>query len=221
VVVFSFLHVNRSEMRTGLLLSLAAGLVAGTEIQMKIPIAGTRCLGEELQAHDLLVVRAEAVVNKDLQFTLVIKTGTQGGSAYGTGGTNVFKEERKSVISHAFTSSVAGPHWVCITNADAYKELDVMLSMKSGVQAKDYSQIAKKDHLEPAQVSIRKIEDLLQEYRSNLFYQRRRDERMRETIDSTSDRALTFCILNVCLIVAMGLVQAYFFRRFFRSKKII
>jgi hypothetical protein len=208
-------------MKLAWFLGFAAGVVSGTEIQLKIPIAGTRCLGEELQAHDLLVVKAEAVIDKEQQFTLVIKTATQGGSAYGAGGNVVFKEEKKSAVSHAFTSTTAGPHWVCITNTDGYKELDVMLSMRSGVQAKDYSQIAKKDHLEPTQVSLRRIEDLLKEYRSNLFYQRRRDERMRETIDSTADRALVFCILNVCLIVGVGIAQAFFFRRFFRSKKII
>jgi hypothetical protein len=202
-------------------LLLLGSLVQATEIQLKIPIAGTRCLGEELQAHDLLVVKAEAAVNKESTFTLVIKTTNQGGSAYGSGGNVVFKEEMKSSVQHAFTSSAAGPHWVCVTNTDSYKDLDVLLSIRSGVQAKDYTKIAQKEHLEPAQVSIRKINDLLREYRVNLMYQRRRDERMRETIDSTADRALAFCIFNVALIVAMGLAQAYFFRRFFRSKKII
>jgi hypothetical protein len=208
-------------MKGGLLLAVAAAIVDGTEIQLKIPIAGTRCLGEELQAHDLLVVKADSVVNKDQLFTLVIKTTTQGGSAYGAGGTVVYKEEKKSSVAHAFTSSTAGPHWVCVTNTDSYKDLDIMVSIRSGVQAKDYTKIAQKEHLEPAELSIRKIDDLLREYRVNLMYQRRRDERMRETIDSTADRALAFCILNVCLIVAMGVAQAYFFRRFFRSKKII
>jgi hypothetical protein len=206
-----------------LFLLLLVGLVSihATEIQLKIPIAGTRCLGEELQAHDLLVVKAEAVVNKDSLFTLLIKTTNSGTSAYGSQGNVLFKEEKKSSIAHALTSTVSGPHWVCVTNSDSYKDLDVMLSIRSGVQAKDYTKIAQKEHLEPAQLTIRKIEDLLREYRVNLMYQRRRDERMRDTIDSTSDRALAFCVINVGLIVAMGLIQAYFFRRFFRSKKII
>jgi hypothetical protein len=96
-----------------------------------------------------------------------------------------------------------------------------MMTMKSGVAAKDYSKIAKKEHLEPAQIAMRRIDDLLTEYRGNLFYQRRREERMRETVDSTSDRALAFCLFNGALIIAVGFVQAYYFRKFFRSKKII
>lgn len=210
-------------MRTAVLVLLGSLVQqsAGTEIQLKIPIAGTRCLGEELQANDLLVVKADSVTNKDHTFTLVIKTTNQGGSAYGTGGNVVYKEEKKSSYQHAFTSAAAGSHWVCVTNTDAQRDLDVLLSIRSGVQAKDYTKIAQKEHLEPAQVSIRKINDLLREYRVNLMYQRRRDERMRETIDSTADGAFAFCVINVALIVAMGLVQAYFFRRFFRSKKII
>ena len=87
--------------------------------------------------------------------------------------------------------------------------MTVQLSIKSGVAAKDYSQIAKKDHLEPAQVMIRRIEDLLHEYRSNLFYQKRREERIRETIDATADRALLFCVINGVIIAGIGLFQAF------------
>ena len=196
-----------------------AGLVRATEVQFPIAASGTRCFGEELQAHDLMVVKAESVVDKTMKFSVVVKAALHGPDS--TPSQTIHREEGRVAFSHAFTSTTPGAHWVCITNEDGWKEMNVQLSIKSGVQAKDYSQIAKKDHLEPAQLSIRMIQDTLHEYRSNLFYQRRREERMRETIDSTASRALTFCILNVLLIAGVGLCQAYFFRRFFRSKKII
>ena len=198
---------------------------SGTEIQLTIAAAGTRCFGEELGVHDLLVVKASSVKDPSMLFSLIIKTTLKENAgntaAYAGTGTVVYKEERKSQVSHAFTSTTSGPHWVCLTNVDSYREMTVQLSMKSGVAAKDYSQIAKKDHLEPTQVAMRRIEDLLHEYRSNLFYQRRREERMRETIDATADRALWFCVINGLIITGIGLFQAFFFRRFFKSKKII
>jgi hypothetical protein len=197
----------------------------GTEVQFPIAAAGTRCFGEELSAHDLLVVKASTVREEGMVFNLVIKTALKenegSAAAVASAGTVVYKEEKKSQVSHAFTSTTSGPHWVCLTNVDSYRELTVKLSMKSGVAAKDYSQIAKKDHLEPTQVAMRRIEDLIHEYKSNLFYQRRRDERMRETIDSTADRALIFCVVNSVIIAAMGTLQTILLRRFFKSKKII
>lgn len=199
-------------------------IVSATDFQVKIPTAGTRCFGEELQAHDLLVVRAESVINKDMNFTMIIKNSLKEGSSQydvSGGGREVYREEKKNSVSHAFTATLAGPHWVCISNLDSYKDLDILVTMKSGVAAKDYSKIAKKEHLEPAQIAMRRIDDMLNEYRGNLFYQRRREERMRETVDSTADRALAFCLFNGTLIVVVGLLQAYYFRRFFRSKKII
>ena len=222
-------------MRFCLLALLSAA--AATEIQIKIPAAGTRCFGEELQAHDLLVVKVNSIsptppagvppppggVTKPT-FNLVIKMAIKEGSGSShasSAGNVVYKEDKQSSVSHAFTSTAAGPHWVCITNLESYMDMDVMLNMKSGVYAKDYGQIAKKYHLEPAQVAVRRMSDLLNEYRSNLFYQRSREQRMRETVDSTADRALVFCILNTLMIVGVGLFQAYFFRKFFRSKKII
>ena len=204
-----------------ILKAIIFGGVVATEIQLQITPAGTRCFGEELQSHDLMVVKAESLIGPTMPFNVVVKTGGRSGSDSTDAKIVLFKDDLKTTFSHAFTSTTAGAHWVCITNMDGYKEMELQLSIKSGVQAKDYSQIAKKDHLEPAQLTMRKIEDILQEYRSNLFYQRRREERMRETIDSTADRALVFCILNVALITGVGIAQAYFFRRFFRSKKII
>jgi hypothetical protein len=206
------------------------GVAVATEIQVGLPAAGTRCFGEELQAHDLLVVKADTVRNTDIPadqqpvFNMVIKTSVKqgaGNNQASSSGSVVYKEEKQTSVSHAFTSTIPGPHWVCLTNLDTYKEMNVMLSMKSGVQAKDYGQIAKRDHLEPAQVAVKRMEDLLNQYKSNLFYQRKREESMRETVDNTADRALMFCVLNVALIVSVGLVQSYYFRRFFRSKKII
>ena len=210
--------------RQNLLFLVAVTIVSATDFQVKIPTAGTRCFGEELQAHDLLVVRAESVINKDINFTMIIKNSVNEGSHkydVSGGGREVYREEKKNSVSHAFTATLAGPHWVCISNLDASKDLDILVTMKSGVAAKDYSKIAKKEHLEPSQVAMRRIDDMLNEYRGNLFYQRRREERMRETVDSTADRALAFCLFNGALIVVVGLLQAYYFRRFFRSKKII
>jgi hypothetical protein len=197
----------------------------GTEIQLTIAAAGTRCFGEELAVHDLLVVKASSIKDPSMLFSLIIKASLKeaaGSTAAASGtGTVVYKEERKSQVSHAFTSSTSGPHWVCITNVDSYRDLVVQLSLKSGVAAKDYSQIAKKDHLEPTQVTIRRIEDLLHEYRSNLFYQRRREERMHQTLDATADRAFLLMIVNSAIILGVGIFQVFFFRRFFKSKKII
>ena len=214
-----------SIIRLFAVLVLSAAMSQATEIQLTIAAAGTRCFGEELGMHDLLVVKASSIKDPSMLFSMIIKTSIKDGAgntaAYSGTGTVVYREERKSQVSHAFTSTHSGAHWVCITNLDSYRDLIVQLSMKSGVAAKDYSQIAKKDHLEPTQITMRRIEDLLHEYRSNLFYQRRREERMRETIDATADRALLFCIVNACIITGIGLFQAYFFRRFFKSKKII
>ena len=63
--------VHLSTLVAGAILAVVA---EATEIQIKLPAAGTRCFGEELQAHDLLIVKASSAVDKDLPFTLVIKT---------------------------------------------------------------------------------------------------------------------------------------------------
>ena len=117
-----------------------------------------------------------------------------------------------------------------------------------GPEAKDYSQIAKKEHLEDSKVTLRKVADSLNNYHSNVLYIRAREERMRKTNDSTASRAsqlqfcgwfwaqvIFFCLFNVVLMllgdlrgdvfmacrIGVGGWQMLYFKRFFRSKKII
>merc|ERR1719215_357485 len=132
----------------------------------------------------------------------------------------IFSEHDREKIKTAFTTSEPGPHWVCIQNDDA-QATEVLLTILAGPEAKDYSQIAKKEHLEEGQITLRRIEESLRNYHSNVLYIRAREQRMRQTNDSTAFRVIGFCLFNVVLMIGVGGWQMLYFKRFFRSKKII
>merc|ERR1740138_539461 len=132
----------------------------------------------------------------------------------------VFSDHEKEKVKTAFTTNEAGPHWMCIQN-DAEDATEVKMKVLQGPQAKDYSNIAKKEHLEDTQVALRRIEESLRNYHNNVLYIRAREERMRQTNDSTAFRVIGFCLFNVVLMITVGGWQMLYFKRFFRSKKII
>eukprot|EP00930_Biecheleria_cincta_P072184 TRINITY_DN59620_c0_g1_i1.p1 TRINITY_DN59620_c0_g1~~TRINITY_DN59620_c0_g1_i1.p1 ORF type:complete len:203 (-),score=43.38 TRINITY_DN59620_c0_g1_i1:82-690(-) len=181
---------------------------AGIKIGVTIGAGEKKCYGEQAAKMELLVVELSGGDDVKVSVTVLSPQAT------------IFSEHDRNKIKTAFTTTEAGPHWVCVQN-DQAKAAEILLSVLLGPEAKDYSQIAKKEHLEDSQVALRRVEEALRNYHSNVLYIRAREERMRQTNDSTASRVIFFCLFNVMLMIGVGGWQMFYFKRFFRSKKII
>merc|ERR1712183_468931 len=117
--------------------------------------------------------------------------------------TTVFSEHNRDKVKTAFTTTVAGAHWVCLQN-EALESTEVAMKILTGPQAKDFSKVAKKEHMEEAQVALLRVEENLKNYHNNVLYMRAREERMRQTNDSTALRVICLCLFDVVLLVAVG-----------------
>ena len=95
------------------------------------------------------------------------------------------------------------------------------LSVKYGASAKDYSQVAKRDHLDASDEILARVADELKAYHSNLLYMRDREDSMRQTNEFMSTRIIAASVLSLLIVVIAGLSQVFYFKRFFKSKKII
>lgn len=180
----------------------------GIEVSVAVASKEKKCYGEQVAKMELLVVEFEVAESKKVSVSVVSPAAT------------VFSDHDREKVKTAFTTTEAGPHWMCIQN-DNPDPVAVKMTVVAGAQAKDYSKIAKKEHLENTQVALRRIEESLQNYHNNVLYIRSREERMRATNDSTAFRVICFCLFNVVQMIAVGGWQMLYFKRFFRSKKII
>lgn len=184
------------------------GPVASIKVSIHLPAREKKCFGEQAARLELLVVELSASEGSKVGVTVLSPHAT------------IFSEHDRQQVKTAFTTQDAGPHWICIQNDEA-TDAEVLLSVLLGPEAKDYSQIAKKEHLEESKVTLRRVADALQNYHSNVLYIRAREERMRKTNDSTASRVIFFCLFNVVLMIGVGGWQMLYFKSFFRSKKII
>ena len=89
-----------------------------------------------------------------------------------------FKKEKAQFGKFAFTAEETGSHHICFSNKGR-ETTRVGLDVKVGVAAKDYSEVAKKEHLEPLQVELRRLEDAAREIHEEQLYMRQREEEMR------------------------------------------
>lgn len=167
-----------------------------------------KCFFDNLVQHTLIIVTANPRASQPAQLVVRHKDIV------------LFEETMDSEIRTAFTAASSGEYMMCLTNKASVDTL-VPLHIQKGPEAKDYSEIAKKEHLDPAVTSLRMVEDELQSYHRNLLFMRSREGRMGRLHDSTASRIVFFCCINLIVMFGATVIHVWHLRNFFRNKKII
>ncbi|XP_076464680.1 transmembrane emp24 domain-containing protein 10-like [Babylonia areolata] len=98
---------------------------------------------------------------------------------------------------------------------------EVYLSVKHGVEAKSYDELAKAEKLKPLEVELRRLEDLSKSIVDDFAYMRAREEEMRDTNESTHSRVMYFSIFSMACLLGLATWQVLYLRRYFKAKKLI
>jgi len=96
-------------------------------------------------------------------------------------------------------------------------ELDVDI----GADARDWSAIQAAEKLKPVEVELRRIEAVTAEIVNQMDYLRRREQKLRDTNESTNERVKFFSLAVMATLVGLGAWQVVYLRAYFRSKHLI
>lgn len=137
------------------------------------------------------------------------------------------KNDIGSYAKVTFTSFHSAAFDVCFTN---YLELKtryshlarlIELDIESGAAARDWNAVQAAEKLKPNEVELRRIQEMTEEIVTELQYLKRREERMRDTNESTNSRVKYFSMLVVMSLVGLGAWQIQYLRHYFKVKHII
>ncbi|KAF2647697.1 hypothetical protein K491DRAFT_643685 [Lophiostoma macrostomum CBS 122681] len=128
---------------------------------------------------------------------------------------------------YAFTSHSDSAFDVCFTNTivkyggklnpHRHVELDIDI----GADAKDWSAIQAGEKLKPVEAELRRIEEVVGEIVSEMDYLRGREQKLRDTNESTNERVKWFAFGTMGMLVGLGAWQVVYLRAYFRSKHLI
>ncbi|KAI9710704.1 MAG: vesicle coat component [Bogoriella megaspora] len=128
---------------------------------------------------------------------------------------------------YAFTSHSDSAFDVCfenilsgsqsVTDPRRHIELDIDI----GADAKDWSAIQAGEKLKPLETELRRIEELVAEVVSEMEYLRGREQKLRDTNESTNERVKWFAFGTMGMLVGLGAWQVVYLRAYFRSKHLI
>ncbi|KAL8436311.1 hypothetical protein ACSSS7_001862 [Eimeria intestinalis] len=181
-----------------------------------------RCIGEQLSKH-VLVIGEFKVVHPS--------PGVPSGAAAGpllmhvqatdpVNKTPVFQQSSRDRIKTGFTSTKPGVHMFCVKNISK-QQITVEVQLLWGPAARDYSQLAKAEHLDDVMVQLLQLQDKLKLYHNNILFMREKEEQMRQENEATASRLILYCGINIFFLITSSVVSGFFFKRFFRSRKII
>ncbi|CAG0919656.1 unnamed protein product [Notodromas monacha] len=124
----------------------------------------------------------------------------------------------------SFVSHDPGEHVICLySNSTKWfsgSQLRVHLDIQVGEHAIDYAQIAQKEKLSELQLRLRQLMDQVEQITKEQNYQRYREERFRQTSESTNQRVLWWSISQVAILLIVGFWQMRHLKSFFQAKKL-
>ncbi|KAL4882082.1 WD40-repeat-containing domain protein [Aspergillus karnatakaensis] len=122
----------------------------------------------------------------------------------------------------AFTSAGDTTFDVCFENmlvsrrgvANPYRAIE--LDVDIGADARDWSSIQNQEKLKPVETDLRRIEEIVSEIVNEMEYLRAREQKLRDTNESTNERVKWFAFGTMGMLVGLGVWQVIYLRAYFR-----
>lgn len=135
------------------------------------------------------------------------------------------KKDFAGNVRVAFTSLSTSAFDVCFENTAMHrgKNLfrEIELDIEAGSAARDWNAIQAAEKLKPTELELRRVEELTDELVDELNYLKRREERLRDTNESTNARVKNFSVAVILSLIGLGVWQVNYLRNYFRSKHIL
>jgi hypothetical protein len=97
-------------------------------------------------------------------------------------------------------------------NPSRHVELDIDI----GADARDWSAIQASEKLKPVETELRRIEETVNEIVQEMEYLRMREQKLRDTNESTNERVKWFAFGTMGMLVGLGAWQVVYLRAYFR-----
>jgi len=92
----------------------------------------------------------------------------------------------------------------------------IELDIDIGADARDWSAIQAQEKLKPTETELRRVEELVSEIVSEMDYLRTREQKLRDTNESTNERVKWFAFGTMGMLVGLGAWQVVYLRAYFR-----
>lgn len=132
---------------------------------------------------------------------------------------SIIHKDNTDHLKESFTTYAGGYYEVCIMNTDS-SEQTFEFDQKSGIAAKDYSQVPKVKDLKPIEQDLQKLNDQADEYWHLVNYANSHEKKYEALRENVISNITIFTIVLISLMIMIGGVEVVLAKQIIMSKKL-
>ncbi|RDY04865.1 Transmembrane emp24 domain-containing protein p24delta9 [Mucuna pruriens] len=190
-------------------------------LRFELQSGHTKCISEDIKSNSMTVGKYFVVnPNEGQPLPDSHRVTVRVTSTYGN---NYHYGDRVQTGHFAFMAVEAGDYMTCFWAVDnnPVTTLTVDFDWKTGVAAKDWSNVAKKGQVDVMELELKKLQDSVASIHEEMFYLREREEEMQELNRTTNSRMFWLSLLSLFVCLSVAGLQLWHLKSFFEKKKLI
>ncbi|KAM0983852.1 hypothetical protein ACFX2C_011338 [Malus domestica] len=228
VAAVFFSHPSRHSVpaMVGLRLLLAAviaGFLLSTSESLRFELQSghTKCIVEDIKSSAMTVGKYSIVNPIEGQpmpnsHKLTVRVTSHYGNSY-------HYSELVESGQFAFVAAEAGDYMACFWAPDFKPQttLTIEFDWKTGVAAKDWSNVAKKGTVDVMELELQKLFGTVTSIQEEMFYLREREGEMQDLNRATNSKMAWLSLLSLIVCLSVVGLQVWHLKTFFEKKKVI
>ncbi|XP_028762008.1 transmembrane emp24 domain-containing protein p24delta9-like [Neltuma alba] len=212
----------RSNLQAFLLL-LVLGLFSPAieSLRFELQSGHTKCISEDIKSNSMTVGKY-SIVNPNDGFPIPDshKVTVRVTSSYGN---NYHYADQVTTGQFAFVAVEAGDYMACFWAPDHNPQTTMTIDFdwRTGVAAKDWSNVAKKGHVDVMELELKKLYETVNSIHEEMYYLRAREEEMQELNSATNNKMFWLSLLSLFICLSVAGLHLWHLKTFFEKKKLI
>jgi hypothetical protein len=123
-------------------------------------------------------------------------------------------------LKFSFTTEDEETYNFCVENTHT-QSLKFTFVLKSGLKAKDYSDVAEKSNIQPIEFQIRRLENIIKSMKMETTHLVKKEEKKLLIMDVISQKLIIMSVMTIVLLLLLSIFMGNYFKNFFKQKKLI
>ncbi|KAJ7943420.1 Transmembrane emp24 domain-containing protein [Quillaja saponaria] len=213
----------RLNLQPLLLLLLVLGFQSSTieSVRFELQSGHTKCIAEDIKSNSMTVGKYSVVNPNEGQpmpdsHKLTVRVTSSYGNSY-------HYSDRVESGQFSFVAVEAGDYMACFWAADHKPQttLTIDFDWRTGVAAKDWSNVAKKGQVDVMEVELKKLYETVTSIHDEMYYLRDREEEMQDLNKATDSKMFWLGLLSLFVSLSVAGLQLWHLKTFFQKKKLI
>ncbi|XP_015078682.1 transmembrane emp24 domain-containing protein p24delta3-like [Solanum pennellii] len=205
-----------------LLVVATMAMTAAEAIWLEIPSSGAKCVYEEIRNNVVVLVNYAVIVDNEPDKPKFIPDISL--KVISPFANKLHHEENVTRGKFGFTTTEPGNYMACFfmnSQAPNGESVHIGLDWKTGIAAKDWDSIARKEKIQDIELVLMKFQAWVQASHEKIVYLEKREEEMSEVSERTNAVVALFSGMSLSLCILAAATQIWYLKRFFRKKKLI